>query len=76
MVNIWSKFHSLLPKKKHIVGTILTYYSDTKMSKVKLLSNDEIYVKGVGDVGKVYLIEDGEIKREMPNLTVFNETIF
>ena len=74
--NIWNQFKNLLPKKKQMIGTVDSVNSANKTCAVILLNGNTIIVGGSGSVGTRYLIEDGVIKEELPDLPVFNKTIY
>ncbi|MGE4520068.1 MAG: hypothetical protein AB7E04_11245 [Desulfobacteraceae bacterium] len=77
MSNVWKQFENLLPKKKQIIGKVLSVNSTDKTSTVQMLSGTNIIVKGVDvAVDKFCLVEDGAVQREVPELPVYDVTIY
>ena len=77
MSNIWTKFEKLLPKRKQFVAKVTSINTSNQTSTVQMLGGQSIVVKGISiSVDKFCLIEDGVVKREVPELPVYNVTIF
>jgi hypothetical protein len=77
MGNVWKQFENLLPKKKQFIGEVTSINSADKTCTVDIVGGGNFVVKGDDvTVGNSYLIEDGEIKREVPGLSVSTVTIY
>jgi len=75
MANVWSQFEKLLPKQKQFIGKVTAIDSTAKTSTIQLLSGESVSVKGVGSIGLTYLVKDGVILNEMPELTMYEVTL-
>lgn len=77
MGNVWKQFEDLLPKKKQFIGEVTSINSTDKTSTVAMVGGGTFVVKGDDvTVGSFYLIEGGEITREVPGLSVYTATIY
>ena len=75
-MNIWKQFEQLLPKQQIIIGKIISVNEIDKTSVIQLLSGETISVKGSGEIGTNYLIKDGTISNEMPDISSYDVTIY
>lgn len=77
MGNIWKQFEDLLPKKKQFIGSVTGINSTDKTCTMDILEGGSFVVKGVNVIiGNYYLVEDGEVVREVPGLSVSSVTIY
>jgi len=78
MGNIWKQFEDLLPKKKQFIGEVTATNSIDKTCTVDMIGDGGTFViKGTDvTVGNYYLIENGEVVREVPGLSVYSITIY
>lgn len=76
MVNLWSRFKSLIPTRTYLIGTVVSIDSTNKISTVTMLDGGSTTVKGTSvGVGNVCLIENGIIIEELPALTAYSVTV-
>lgn len=76
MNNIWTRFQNLLPKKQQYIGKIISVNSSQKTCVVTILGGANITIKGEGNIGSWHVIEDGVLGRIVPELPVYNITIY
>lgn len=77
MSNVWTKFKSLIPSRKYLIGTVTSIDSTNKISTVNLLDGSSTNVKGTSvGVGNLCLIENGIIVEELPSLTAHSVTVY
>jgi hypothetical protein len=77
MGNVWRQFEELLPKKKQFIGEVNSVNTVDKTCTVNMVGGGTFVVKGDDvTVGSFYLIEDGEVKREVPGLSSYTATIY
>ncbi len=77
MGNVWRQFEELLPKKKQFIGEVTSVNAADKTCTVNMVGGGTFVVKGDDvTVGRFYLIEAGEIKREVPGLTIYTAIIY
>ena len=70
-INPWKAFQGLLPKASRMVGTVASHNSNGTTT-ITLHNGSSITVKGHGViVGSKALVEDGEVKREVPDLPFY-----
>ncbi|MTI12039.1 hypothetical protein [Sansalvadorimonas verongulae] len=73
--NPWKQFQGLLPKASRIIGTV-TSHNSNGTSTLTLRNGSTITVRGqTVAVGQKVLVEDGEVRREVPDLPVYNVQI-
>ncbi|MTI11686.1 hypothetical protein [Sansalvadorimonas verongulae] len=73
--NIWKEFQGLLPKVRQVIGTVVSHNSNGT-STITLRNGSSITAKGQGvSIGQKALIKDGEVLREVPNLTLYNSQV-
>lgn len=77
MSNLWVNFKKLLPKKKYLIGKVLST-DDTKSTREILpLSGASMIVSGtIGAVDDYVLVEDGFVKQVLPALPVNTAIIY
>lgn len=73
-MNVWKVFESLLPRQQIVIGEVVTV-NVNQTCEVALLSGEHVTVKGAGTVGVNYLIKDGVIINEMPDIPSYNVDI-
>ena len=73
--NPWKAFQGLLPKASRMIGTV-TQHNSNGTSTITLHNGSSFTVNGqsVG-VGQKALVEGGEVKREVPDLPLYNVQI-
>jgi hypothetical protein len=77
MGNVWRQFEDLLPKKKQFIGEVTSINSTDKTCTMNILEGGSFVVKGVNvTTGNFYLVENGEVVREVPSLSVSSVTIY
>ena len=77
MANIWTQFEKLLPKRKQIIGKVTSINTVNQTSTIQMLGGQSIIVKGTNiPVDKFCIIEDGAVQREVPELPVYDVTIY
>jgi hypothetical protein len=77
MGNVWKQFEDLLPKKKQFIGEVTGINSTDKTCTMNILEGGSFVVKGTNvTIGNFYLVEDGEVVREVPGLSVSSVTIY
>ncbi len=77
MGNIWKQFEDLLPKRKQFIGKVSGINTTDKTCTVDLVGGGSFIAKG-SDVtaGKFYIIDNGEVLREVPELTIYSITVY
>jgi len=76
MANPYADFLELLPSKKQYIGRVVSVDLTLKTSYVSILGGGGLTVAGVGTVDAKYLIDNGTLLQELPELPVFNVTIY
>lgn len=76
MANIYRQFLELIPTRKQYIGKILSVNSELKMSSVELIDGRVTSVTGEGSVGQTYLISNGRLVQQLPELSVHNVVVY
>ena len=70
-INPWKAFQGLLPKGSRMIGTVESLNSNGT-STITLHNGSSITAKGHDvNIGNKVLVEDGEVKREVPDLPFY-----
>ena len=77
MANLWREFKDLFPDETYAIGTITAVNSSNRTVTLDLISGETLTVKGEGvSVGNKVLVERGVVVQTLPNLSLYNVSIY